>query len=215
MFQPVNFKTYSENRKMFYNKLENFSIDISKISAPIIIDENFFSVMKENFSAEMERRSEVKKFSREENTEYKKKLKRLFPQMLPVFEHKGPAVYGFKINYINGIDNDQILNHYLTVRKDRMGWWTKATIQRLGLKTDILYIGKVETALENRFIQHVGLGHKDTAGLKLYYWLPLLKGITLSYQFLPLEKDMTRYVEDIEKVLWDECKPLLGAAPRF
>ncbi len=76
-------------------------------------------------------------------------------------------------------------------------------------------MGKINSALENRFIQHIGLGHDYTTALKLQRWMSSLKNMKLTFQFLKLDESMKKYTDDIEKVLWEEFKPLLVESPRF
>jgi hypothetical protein len=218
MFTSINFKSYADARKSFYDKLSSVKIDMTQISEPIRIDVAFLAKIETHFAYFLKRRGETVKFTGKENKEYKKLLIEHFPEMLPVFEHKGPSVYWFQIEYSDGLTNENVINQYLSIRKDKnkaTGWWSRGKIQRKDIQTDVLYLGKVESQLQNRLISHVGLGHQFTSSLKLQKWMPELENMTLSFRFLKLDKEMKDYVEDIEKVLWDKYKPLLGAAPKI
>jgi hypothetical protein len=215
MFSKIDFKKYSESRKKYYETLSSFVIDPSMISKPIKIDSSFFARIDKHLKKFLDRRLESKKFTKAENEEYKALLKKWFPELLPIFDHKGPTIYWFKINYSEGLTNEKILAHYSSIKGSGTGWWTKVNLIRRNSKSEILYLGKINVALENRFIQHLGLGHNFTTALKLQRWMPTLKGMSLDYQFLKLDNSMKKYTEDIEKVLWDDLQPLLGQSPRF
>lgn len=215
MFSKVDFNQYAETRKTFYDKLSDFVINSSQMSESIQIDSSFMERINNHFDKVLARRLETIKFSKTENKEYKDLIKKWLPETKPVFEHKGPTIYWFKINYLKGLTNEAILNHYSAVKNKGTGWWTKVDLARKNVTTEILYLGKIETAFENRFVQHIGLGHNFTTALKLQRWMPSLENMTLTFQFLKLDKSLKAYTEDIEKVLWEECKPLLGESPRF
>lgn len=215
LFSKVNFKQYSENRKDFYEKLSQFNIDGSQINKSIEIGSDFLEKINSNFKTILSRRLEKNKLTVAENKEYKNLIRKIFPSLEPIFLSKGPTVYWFKINYSNGLTNEKILNHYSEVKKSGTGWWTQVNLARKNISTEILYLGKIETAFQNRFIQHIGLGHDFTTSLKLQRWMPSLKDMTLTFNFINIGSEWEPYLEDIEKVLWEECKPLLGANPRF
>lgn len=216
MFSKVDFLHYVGERKKFYDKLSEFTVDINHMSEAIEIDKDFIDRIEVNFGYYLTRRTESKKFTKQENREYKELIKKVLPETKSLFDYKGPTVYWFKINYKNGLSNDDILNYYSTKKEQwkGKGWWTQVNMKRKNSTTEILYLGKIETALENRFIQHIGLGHEFSTSLKLQKWLPTDK-LSLTFQFLKLDIKWKAYAEDIEKVLWDYKKPLLGASPRI
>jgi hypothetical protein len=215
MFSKINFNDYTSKRKDFYDTLSKFSVETSKISTPIEINQEFLNKINIHFGDVLKRRLEKNKFSNSENKQYKDLIKAHFPEVKPIFDHKGPTIYWFKINYSDGLTNEDILKNYTSVKKGGTGWWTKAHMARKTSPTDILYLGKIEAQFENRFIQHIGLGHNFTTALKLQRWMPNLKNMSLTFNFLKVDAQMKPYLEDIEKVLWEESKPLLGAEPRF
>jgi len=215
MFQNIDFERYSHSRISFYNRLSNFKISDADISEPILLDANFFEKIDTHLLYYINRRSEETKFTTQENREYKRIIKSEFPEVIPVFDHKGPTIYWFKINYANDISNEMILNQYGSKKNNKNGWWTKHDLRRKDASTNVLYLGKIEAALENRFLQHIGIGHNYTTALKLCKWLPDLKGLTLTFQFLKLNNEMKIYLEDIENVMWRELNPLMGASPRI
>jgi len=218
MFNSIGFKGYTDARKSFYDKLSPVIIETSQISDPITIDSKFLQKLNTYFADVLKRRDDDNKMSRKESKEYKERLKEHFPEMLPVFEHNGPSVYWFQIDYSSGLTNEDILKQYLSIRKDKSkpdGWWSRGKIQRKDIPTTVLYLGKVESGIHIRLINHIGLGHRFTSSLKLQKWMPGLQNMTLRFQFLKLDAEMKDYVEDIEKVLWDKYKPLLGAAPKI
>lgn len=215
MFTSVNFLKYIGDRIQFYNELRTFVIQPEHLSSPIRIDKSFMDKLNSNFQKFLERRLEPVKFTNQENKEYKELIKKIFPETEEIFNHKDPTIYWFKINYSNGLTNQKIIRHYSSVKDNEKGWWTQVNNSRRNSKTDILYLGKIESAFQNRFIQHIGLGHEFTSSLKLQRWMPSLDGMSLTFQFLKLNKKWKRYTEDIEKVLWDAAEPLLGAIPKI
>lgn len=215
MFSTVDFSKYILKRKNFYDELGDFVIDPDHISQPILIDSSFLEKIEENFSKFLQRRLESDKFSHQENQEYKQLIKRTLPETEQVFQHNGPTIYWFKINRSNGLTNQEILNQYSAVKSRGTGWWTKVNLNRASVQSDTLYLGKVQTAFQNRFIQHIGLGHDFTTSLKLLRWMPALKDMSLTFQFLKLDNKWVLHTEDIEKVLWEASEPLLGESPRF
>lgn len=214
MFSNADFPKYISERKKFYNELENFIIQPEHISNPIKIDKVFFENLNQNFEKFLRRRLEPEKFSKAENKEYKTLMKEIFPETSVIFDHPDPTIYWFKIDYFNDLTNADIINHFSRKRKAGSGWWTKVNMANASSKTDILYLGKIETAFQNRFISHIGLGNDFTSSLKLQRWMPDLD-ISLTFNFLKLDKKWKIYTEDIEKVLWDATQPLLGASPRI
>lgn len=213
MFSKVNFKEYSDNRKNFYDNLSQFSINASQISDPIKIDAQFIQKLNTHLSHFIDKRLGNEKFSREDNRTFKNLIKEHCPEALPVFEHRGPTIYWFKINHSSNTTNEEIIKYYYNAKKSGSGWWTKVNPSKKDNATQVLYLGKIEAGFENRFIQHIGLGHNFTTALKLQRWLPI--DISFSFQFLKLDGSIKPYLEDIEKVMWEECKPLLGEAPRI
>jgi hypothetical protein len=216
MLSNINFKEYTKSRLAFYTKLSEFSLEQGEVAIPVELDQSFFEMLGDNFHQYITKRLSGPKFSRTENLEYKKLLKQLYPQLLPVFEASGPVIYWFKMNYADGLTNQKILSHY-TREKEKgknRGWWTQAN-QTRNHPTEILYVGKVERAFVNRFIQHIGLGHNYTTALKLQKWVPGLKNLSLTLHYIKISPEMSPYLEDIENVIWRELKPLLGASPRI
>jgi len=214
MFLNINFKNYAAKRVEFYNKLSQFVIDENKISNPIELDQNFFRIIDTHFQQFLIRRKEKTRFTKAENIAYKQLIRNQYPEILPIFRHLGPAIYWFKINYSGDLTNKEILKCYSSAKEEGSGWWTQVNLARNN-PTEILYLGKVETTLQNRFIQHIGLGHNFTTSLKLQRWMPSLVNMTVTFQFLAIDSSMKPYLEDIENVLWQQLKPLLGAAPRI
>jgi len=217
MFTTVNFPKYIDDRIAFYNQLKLFVIQEEHLSKPILIDANFMDRLNNNFQKFLQRRLEPTKFTQSENRELKELMKKVFPETMEIFNHHDPTIYWFKINYSNGLTNDKIVNEYFIVRDKHKGkgWWTKVSKLRSSSKTEILYLGKIETAFQNRFIQHIGLGHSYTTSMKLQMWMNNVEGMSLTFQFLKLDRKWKKYTEDIEKVLWDATQPLLGASSRI
>jgi hypothetical protein len=202
-------------KKKFYDELIQFAILPENLSASILIDADFMDKLNGNFDKFLKRRLDSQKFSKQENKEYKALMKEVFPETQIIFEHKDPTIYWFKINQANGLTNEEIIRQYSKIKDAGTGWWTKVNLSKSGSKTDILYLGKIETAFENRFIQHIGLGHDFTTALKLQRWMPALTNMSLTFQFLKLDQKWKHYTEDIEKVMWEAAEPLLGASPRI
>lgn len=213
MFSKVDFKKYAERRKAHYDFLEAFQIDNSQISEPISIDSSFVGKLNSYLQFYLEKRVTGPKFSREENKDFKRLLMEHCPEVMPVFEHRGPCIYWFKINHSGSSTNSSIIEHYYRVKQNGTGWWTKVNLANADSRTQVLYLGKIESGFQNRFIQHIGLGHDFTTALKLQRWMP--DDVSFSFQFFKLDVVMKPYLEDIEKVMWDECRPLLGESPRI
>lgn len=217
MFTGIDFKNYIHSRKLFYDKLESFNIVGNNISVPIILDQNFFEKLNSNLEHFLVRRGESNKFSKAENLEYKRLLKLHFPETTPIFENDLPTIYWFKINNSSNALNENILRHYISSKEQNKhkGWWAQASWGRLGSNTEYLYVGKMERGFQNRFIQHIGLGHRFTSSLKLQSWITSIPEISLSFQFLKVDIEMMPHLEDIENVIWNHLNPLLGASPKI
>jgi hypothetical protein len=110
--------------------------------------------------------------------------------------------------------NDKILNRFSSARDRKAGWWSKAK-KVVGKETEFLYVGKVEKNLHDRFIQHLGLGHKMTSSLKLCHWFSTLDDVELSFHYIKIDPEYLQHLEDIESVVWRKFNPLLGAEPRI
>ncbi|QYS86118.1 hypothetical protein JJC03_14180 [Flavobacterium oreochromis] len=54
-----------------------------------------------------------------------------------------------------------------------------------------------------------------TSSLKLNQWFNNIDSVDLEFQFLELNKEEIRYLEDIENFLWRTFNPLIGAEPRI
>ncbi|ALM47421.1 hypothetical protein AMR72_00025 [Flavobacterium psychrophilum] len=197
MLSNINFKDYTQSRLDFYSQLSEFQIDYEEMAIPIELDQAFFDILGSNFHYYIEKRLSGPKFSKVENLAYKQLLKELYPQLLSIFQYNGPIVYWFKINYSDGLTNEKILTHYIKTKEKpkNRGWWTKAN-KICNHTTEILYVGKVERAFENRFIQHIGLGHNYTTALKLQKWIPDLENMSVTLHFLKIPHNMTNHLED-------------------
>src|SRR5690606_31857303 len=127
-----------------------------------------------------------------------------------IYDCKNPAIYWFKIKHLDKSNNKNLLEKFIKTRNPKNGWWSKPT-KDLENPTEYLYLGKVEKNLFNRFIQHLGLGHKMTSSLKLCQWINKVEFVNLEFQFLELDNKEVKYLEDIENVLWRKFNPLIGA----
>jgi hypothetical protein len=215
MISTLDFNTYVENRIKFYSKLNSFKVDKALLSAPIVIDSSFIRRLNSNFQDIVERRLKNEKFNKKSNLEYKERIRNVFPELVPILDHKDPAIYWFTINDPSGNVSEEIINEYSIIKKSGSGWWTKVDSKRKVITTDCLYLGKVEGALVNRFIQHIGIGHDFTTALKLQRWMGKIDKLQLTYQFLRVDSKMKPFLSDIEKVMWEKSNPLLGQKPRF
>lgn len=209
-----DFKNYSENRKLFYDKLADFKIQSESISDGIKLNKIFFDRINNEFQFFLERRKTKIRLSKNESINYKNQFNNLDEQIIEILNYKGPAIYWFRINHIGKFSNNKILNRFLSVKKRQSGWWSKAS-KNTGNETEYLYVGKVEKNLHDRFIQHIGLGHKMTSSLKLSQWFSSLDQTELTFHFIKIDVDYINHLEDIENVIWRKLNPLLGAEPRI
>jgi len=209
-----DFYTYSENRKSHYDKLSQFSISPDHISPGLILNKIFFENINRDFHDFFERRKTNIRLSKHESLAYKNQLNLIDEKIVDIYNHKGSAIYWFKISISGKASNDKILSRFSSVRDRKAGWWSKAK-KVAGKETEYLYVGKVEKNLHDRFIQHLGLGHKMTSSLKLRHWFLNLDGVELSFHYIKIDPEYFHHLEDIENVVWRKLNPLLGAEPRI
>lgn len=210
----IDFIEYVQNRKMFYDKLSRFSIESENISSGIILSKSFFERINDEFQEFFERRKTNVRLSKSESSVYKNQFNLLDEKIIEIYNYKGSAIYWFKINFTGNSSNDKILNRFSNIKKRKSGWWSKAN-KISSKQTEYLYVGKVEKNLHDRFIQHIGLGHKMTSSLKLAQWFSTLENVELSFHFLKIDSEYFNHLEDIENVIWRKFNPLLGAEPRI
>ncbi|WP_018343895.1 GIY-YIG nuclease family protein [Cytophaga aurantiaca] len=75
--------------------------------------------------------------------------------------------------------------------------------------SDILYVGKTNSNFPSRFKSHLCLTNPSTFALHLEHWkkdLPL--HLTLWFAEITLDED--KYMEQLESILHDQLKPILG-----
>ncbi|PXY40582.1 hypothetical protein DMB65_11765 [Flavobacterium cheongpyeongense] len=210
----IDFTTYVENKKIFYEKLSGFSILPDNISPGVKLDKLFFERMNNEFADFFERRKTNIRINKLESSAYKSHFNSLDEKIIEIYNYKGPAIYWFKIKLEGNSSNDKIINRFSSIRNQKSGWWSKAK-KVAGKQTEYLYVGKVERKLHDRFTQHMGLGHKMTSSLKLAQWFSTLENVELSFHFLKVDYEYFNYLEDIENVIWRKFNPLLGAEPRI
>lgn len=134
-----------------------------------------------------------------------------------IFEHKGSAVYWFKISHINNPKdlNKKLCKKFSSAReKDKKGWWSKLN-KNIDEKSEYLYVGKVEKNLSDRFLQHLGFGHKKTSSIKLLKWFLTFEDVTLTFEYIKIPDNYKGHLEDIENVIWRKFNPIIGAEPRI
>jgi hypothetical protein len=77
--------------------------------------------------------------------------------------------------------------------------------------TQVLYVGKTNTNFVNRFQQHLGLKNPKTYSLQLLHWACALNvDLTLHYAPIALNSKDIRFLEQMESVLHEQLKPILG-----
>ncbi|OWP74576.1 hypothetical protein, partial [Flavobacterium oreochromis] len=209
-----DFSEYIQQRIEFYESFKKIQINDLQFSSKIHISNNVFKNINLDFEDFILRRKQKERVSSEENKIFKEKLISLYPNFKEISNCDNPAIYWFKIKHINYSNNKKLLEKFIKKRKTKNGWWSKPTKDLENL-TEYLYLGKVEKNLFNRFIQHLGLGHKMTSSLKLNQWFNNIDSVDLEFQFLELNKEEIRYLEDIENFLWRTFNPLIGAEPRI
>ena len=214
MKEHFDFEKYSEDRKKYYDILAEYKIDESQISQPLILDSNFFKKVNIEFEMFFERRKQKERLSKVESKDYKERFNQLNQDILNIYNHKGPAIYWFKIAHLDDSINAKIVKRFSHVKIRNSGWWSKAN-KFSDNNTEYLYVGKVEKNLHDRFIQHIGLGHKMTSSLKLAHWFYSFEKTQLAFQFLKVDIKLKDYLEDIENVIWRQLNPLIGNEPRI
>ncbi|HOZ88156.1 MAG TPA: hypothetical protein PL029_10370, partial [Bacteroidia bacterium] len=164
MNTAIDFKAHAERKIKEYEKLKSFSLSADLFSEPISITKDFLIRIQKDFDFYIKRRGEDIKFTTKENKELKSSLVEAFPYLKAVNDHKGAAVYWFKIQSPSINFNKEIFEFSKNFRKDTGRWFTQVSESRTIVETEFLYVGKVEAGLFNRFLQHIGLGHKFTTG---------------------------------------------------
>jgi len=210
MNATIDFKSHAERKIKEYEKLKLFTLNPDSFSEPIPITKDFLIQIQRDFDFYIKRRGESKKFTQKENKELKKLLVQTFPYLKPLDDHKSAAVYWFKINNPSVNFNKEIFEFSKNFRKDTGRWFTQVSEVRTTKETEFLYVGKVEAGLFNRFLQHIGLGHKFTTGLQMVHWATNLGALDLEYRFCPINIEYLEMLEDIEEVIWSNSRPLLG-----
>jgi hypothetical protein len=210
----IDFKQYTKNRISFYEKLSEYKLSQFEKSRTIVLKNILFKNLNSEFEDFFKRRSEKDRLSNQESKEFNDSLLEKYPDFKEIFEHNGPAIYWFKIIHSEKSTNTKVIKKFITNKKNKKGWWSKPG-KNLENNSEILYLGKVEKNLKNRYIQHLGLGHKMTSSLKLCQWMNQLENIDLEFQFIKIDKESKTYLEDIENVLWRNHNPLIGAEPRI
>ena len=210
----INFSDYINQRIEFYENLKSITITQNQYSSKINLSNSNLKNINIDFEYFFERRKQKERLTTKENNAFKEKLIFAFPNFQAISECKNPAIYWFKIKHLEKSSNKKLLEKFKKIRNPKNGWWSKPT-KDLENSTEYLYLGKVEKNLFDRFIQHLGLGHKMTSSLKLCHWINTMDFVDLEFQFLELDKKEIRYLEDIENVLWRKFNPLIGAEPRI
>ncbi len=75
--------------------------------------------------------------------------------------------------------------------------------------SNILYVGKTNSNFPSRFVYHLGLNESKTYALHLKYWATEYS-FTLHFAKICFEKNIMKYLEQMETVLHDALQPLLG-----
>ena len=210
-----DFKSYAELKIKEYEKLKSFSINDKKASKKIVITRDLLLEIKQDFKEEITRREQDIKFSKVEAKNLKNKLLKKYPWIEPLHKHNSSAIYWFKIKSPSRKFNDNVYIRVKDFRKKTKKWFSQVESSRFDKEKDVLYIGKVQSQLLNRFIQHIGLGHKSTTSLQMLHWATDLPDFELEYRFLPIEKKYFNLLEDIEVVMWNHHSPLLGQGKRM
>ena len=76
-------------------------------------------------------------------------------------------------------------------------------------KSNVLYVGKTNSNFPSRFIYHLGLKESKTYALYLKQWAAEYT-FTLHFAKICFAQDNMKYLEQMETVLHDSLKPLLG-----
>lgn len=74
---------------------------------------------------------------------------------------------------------------------------------------NVLYVGKTNSKFLNRFKQHLGLDSSKTYALHLNVWAKELT-VALNYGIVDLEQNKIELLEELENILHDHLKPILG-----
>lgn len=210
----IIFNEYIKKRIYFYENLKDVKIIEDQYSSIIHLENLTFKNINNEFAYFFERRNQKDRLTSKENKEFKEKLISIFPNFEEIADCKNPAIYWFKIKHLEKSNNRKLLEKFTKIRNPKNGWWSKPT-KDLENITEYLYLGKVEKNLFDRFIQHLGLGHKMTSSLKLCKWIDKMDFVDLEFQFLELDLKEVKYLEDIENVIWRKFNPLIGAEPRI
>ena len=211
----INFKEYSNRKIEFYKRMSEIIFLESKYSIQIELDKDFFSISSEAFSEFIKERSTKTRLSKMDSKRFKEDFLAMFPKFNEIFSYDGPAVYWFTIVRSDNSDNSKIIKTFKSIREKKSSWWWSKPNINSNPNINILYLGKVESNLQMRFLQHLGFGHKKTSSLKLIHWFLEFPNTTLIYQFIKVEPEFKIYLDDIENVLWRELNPLLGAPPHL
>lgn len=209
-FKNIAFENYVTKRIEFYNILHEFTIDESMISNKVLINNELINTISENFNYDIVKRIRNEKFTKAENISFKTNFQSLFPETKEIFDHKAPAIYSFKILNCTSEIRKSIITNYIETKKSGTGWWSKADPMRAMIDSDILYIGKIQGALQNRFLQHLGLGHDYTTALKLQRWMNKIPLLELEFSFIKIDDRWKKHLTDIENVIWKHNNPIIG-----
>lgn len=209
-------ENYIAAKKNLYSKIEENYSNHPKISVPIKLNSEIFEKLRVDFSDYLAKRDRKDKFKQKEITAFKEDLVRLNPTFELVRNSMKPSVYWFTISSDDIKIREDIVKKLNIYKKDSDRWVTQALEKKTGTSTTTLYVGKVQYGgtLFNRFIQHLGLGHKYTSSIHLLGWF---KGIPvdINYYFLEIEEPFYSLVDDIECVVAHLKKPLLGEVPKY
>lgn len=207
------YQDYADKKIIAYQKFKNFEIDEAKISKPISLNNNVFKTMATGFEDYIEKRKDNYRFKQSEIDAFKTKLLEDFPEFIDIKNCIGPAVYWFTINKTEANTSTRIIENVKKLRKETQRWVTQAKRSNHSNDSTFLYVGKVKTpgTLFNRFIQHLGLGHKLTSSLHLLHWITEFEKFYSDFYFYEVPNEYSEFVDDIENILWSQNKPLLGS----
>lgn len=120
-----------------------------------------------------------------------------------------------KIIYYIKIDSEhsaeQIIKKVFKEKDKKSSKVKLPLINYANINSDVLYVGKTNSNFPSRFATHLCLKNPSTYALHLEHWtkeLPL--ELTLWFAEIDLDKESIKYMEQLESILHDQLKPVLG-----
>ncbi|UPZ36497.1 hypothetical protein MUB18_20640 [Sphingobacterium sp. PCS056] len=121
-----------------------------------------------------------------------------------------PCIYAFEL--IDILDGDRVLQAFTQVDKVLIQRTIPALKSQPPKDSKYLYLGKVETAVGNRLVTHLGYYvQPGNHGLQLAYWMKdILPAIKIRVHIFRFEKKFKPYLTAFEVIMAKELKPIIG-----